>query len=215
MNNFIIRNERPDDFRAVEEMTRKAFWNVNRPGCDEHYLVHIMRSHPDFIPELDFVAESKNGEIIGNVMYTKSKLVDENGTQETILTFGPLSVRPDHQRKGVGKALLEYSFPKAIEMGYKAIVIFGSPANYVARGFKACRKYNICAPSGRFPTAMMVKELVSDCFDGRRRVFHESPLFEFDGADAEKFDAGFEPMEKGFSPTQEEFYILSHSAFRE
>ena len=71
--NIIIRNETPADYRAVEELTREAFWNVYKPGADEHYFVHMMRSHPDFIPELDFVLE-RDGEIIGNIMYTKAWL---------------------------------------------------------------------------------------------------------------------------------------------
>ena len=69
----IIRNETPADYRAVEELTRESFWNVYKPGADEHYYIHMMRSHPDFIPELAFVLEA-DGEIIGNIMYTKAWL---------------------------------------------------------------------------------------------------------------------------------------------
>ncbi len=87
---YSIRNEQTEDLREVEELTRKAFWNLNVPGCNEHYLVHVMRNHPDFIPELDFVLE-KDNHIIGNVMYTKAKLVDEKNREKWILTFGPLN----------------------------------------------------------------------------------------------------------------------------
>ena len=86
---IIIRNETPADYRAVEELTRESFWNVYKPGADEHYYVHMMRSHPDFIPELAFVLE-KDGEIIGNIMYTKAWLEDEQGNRKEILSFGPL-----------------------------------------------------------------------------------------------------------------------------
>lgn len=103
---YSIRNEQTKDFREVEELTRKAFWNVNVPGCSEHYLAHVMRNHPDFIPELDFVIE-KGNRIIGNIMYTKAKLTDEKNREKEILTFGPLSILPGFQRKGYGKALLE------------------------------------------------------------------------------------------------------------
>lgn len=105
MNDFIIRNEQTCDYRDVEELHRKAFWNLCIPGCDEHYLAHILRTHEDFVPELDYVCEL-NGQVIANVMYTKSKLVDEQGNTTEILTFGPISVRPDFQRKGIGKHLL-------------------------------------------------------------------------------------------------------------
>ena len=91
--NIIIRRETPNDYRAVENLTRESFWNVNVPGADEHYMVHMMRSHPDFIPELAFVLE-KDGEIIGNIMYTKSWLEDETGQRKEILSFGPFSIAP-------------------------------------------------------------------------------------------------------------------------
>ena len=131
-----IRNEREEDYKLVEEITRKAFYNVYVPGCIEHYLVHIMRNHKDFVKELDFVIEV-DGKVIGNIMYTKAKLVDENNNQKEILTFGPISILPEYQRKGYGKKLMEYSFKKAKEMGYDFIVIYGAPSNYVSSGFKS------------------------------------------------------------------------------
>ena len=104
-----IRLEAEKDYRIVENLTREAFWNQYVPGCDEHYLVHMMRAHEDFIPELDFVL-TLDGEIIGSIMYTRSKLVDENGNEKQILTFGPVSILPKYQRQGYGKMLIEHSF---------------------------------------------------------------------------------------------------------
>lgn len=207
---YSIRNEQTKDLREVEELTRKAFWNLNVPGCSEHYLVHVMRNHPDFIQELDFVLE-KDNHIIGNIMYTKAKLVDEENREKCILTFGPLSILPEFQRKGYGKALLEYSFAKAKEMGYDVIVIFGNPDNYVSRGFKSCKKYNICINDDFYPTAMLVKELTEEFLDGRKWYYMESSASQISEKAAEQFDSGFEKMEKKFQPSQEEFYILSHS----
>ena len=125
-----IRNERETDYKIVEDITRKTFYNVYVPGCMEHYLVHIMREHEDFIPELDFVIEL-DGQIVGNIMYTKAKLTDEDGTEKEIVTFGPVSILPKYQRKGYGKMLIEHSLKRAAELGYEAVVIMGSPANYV------------------------------------------------------------------------------------
>ena len=71
-----------------------------------------MRSHEDFLPELDLVIEVDN-QIIGNIMYTKAKLVDESGEEKEILTFGPVCIMPEYQRMGYGKMLMEYSFEKA------------------------------------------------------------------------------------------------------
>lgn len=205
-----IRNEAETDYKRVEEITRKAFYNLYVPGCTEHYLVHIMRQHEDFIPELDFVAES-DGQVIGNIMYTKAKLIDEAGTQKDILTFGPVSVEPGHQRKGIGKMLMEHSFEQAVLLGYDVIVIFGSPANYVCRGFQSSKKYNICMENGKFPAAMMVKELIPNALDGRKWFYYDSPVMAVSEEDALKYDDTLEKMEKMHTPSQEEFYIMSHS----
>lgn len=62
-----IRREARQDRQTVEELTRQAFYNLYLPGCVEHYLVHTMREHPDFIPELDLVAE-EDGQIVGSIM---------------------------------------------------------------------------------------------------------------------------------------------------
>ena len=208
-----IRNEVEADYKAVEGMTRKAFWNLYAPGCDEHYLVHVMRAHADFLPELDFVVEADH-KIIGNIMYTKAKLIDACGEEKEILTFGPLSILPEYQRMGYGKLLLEHSFERAIALGYDAIVIFGTPGNYVGRGFQCCKKHNICIENGIYPTAMMVKELVPDALDGRKWVYHGSPVMDVDVKESQRFDESLEKMERKFQPSQEECYIHSHSVIQ-
>lgn len=213
MKEITVRNELKNEYRVVEELTRETFWNLYTPGCNEHYLAHVLRDHKDFIPELDLVAEV-DGKIVGNVMYTKAKLVDEDSNEKVVLTFGPISVLPEYQRNGVGKTLLERSFEKAVELGYDAIVIFGHPGNYVSRGFKSCRKYNICVGDDCYPTAMLVKELKPDVFDGRKWVYHESPAYEISEEKAEEFDSMFEPKEKQYQTSQEEFYIYSHSSIQ-
>lgn len=210
MDKLLVRNEVEEDYTTVERIMRDAFWNLYIPGCDEHYLAHIMRKHPDFIPELDFVIEL-DGQVVGNVMYTKSKLTDESGEKKQILTFGPIGIVPEYQRRGYGKILLEHSFQKAAELGYDVIVIMGSPENYVSRGFKSCKKYNVCAENDVYPFAMLVKELKSGVLDGRRWIYHESPVYHVDSAEAEKFDALFAFKEKKYQPSQEVFYIQSRS----
>lgn len=211
-NDYIIRLETETDYRVVEQLTREAFWNLSVPGCDEHYFVHTMRSHPDFIPELALVLE-KGGEIIANVMYTKAMLVDEQGIEKPIVSFGPVCVRPDHQRRGYGKALLEYSFARAVEMGYDAVVIFGNPDNYVARGFRSCKKYNVCYGDVFYPAALLVKELIPHALDGKAWRYCESTAAAAceDKEAVAAFDAQFPPKEKAWQPSQEEFYIHSHS----
>ena len=205
-----IRNERETDYKIVEDITRKAFYNVYVPGCMEHYLVHIMREHEDFIPELDFVIEV-DGQIVGNIMYTKAKLTDEGGTEKEIVTFGPVSILPKYQRKGYGKMLIEHSLKRAAELGYEAVVIMGSPANYVGSGFQCCRKYNICVEKEKYPAAMLVKELKPGALDGKLWFYSDSPVMNVDEREAQAFDDGLEKMEKKWMPSQEAFYIMSHA----
>ena len=214
MNEYSIRLETPEDYRTVEELTREAFWNVYKPGADEHYYVHQMRNHPDFIPELAFVAEL-DGRIIGNIMYTKAWLEDENGRRKEILSFGPLCVAREYQRHKVGKALIEHSFEAARGMGYDVNINFGNPGNYVGRGFVSCKKKNVSfAVKGNYPTALLVCELIPNALDGQKWMYIPSTAADCceDIAAVEAFDALFPPKEKKWMPSQEEFYIYSHSS---
>ncbi len=205
-----IRNEKETDYKLVEDITRKAFYNMYIPGCVEHYLVHIMRGHEDFIPELDFVLEL-DGKVIGNIMYTKAELTDEEGSKKEIVTFGPVSVLPEYQRNGYGKMLIEHSLNRAAELGYETVVIFGSPSNYVSSGFKCCKKYNVCVEKGKYPAAMLVKELKAGALDGRLWFYSDSPVMSIDEGKAREFDDSLEKMEKRWMPSQEEFYIMGQS----
>ena len=211
--NLVIRNENETDYREVEELTREAFWNLYFPGCQEHYLVHVLRDHPDFIKELDFVAVSE-GRIIGSILYTKSHVVDEAGNKMETLTFGPLCVHPDFQRKGVGKALIEHTRKLAIEMGYPAVIIYGSPHNYCVHGFRNCKDFNITNVEGKYPYAMLVLELKEGAFEGRQWTYHDSEVFQLDPDKVEEFDKRFAPKEKGTQYSQVEF-MMSVRAFIE
>ena len=214
MDNLTIRLETEKDYRAVEELTREAFWNVYKPGADEHYYVHMMRSHPDFIPELAFVLE-KDDEIVGNIMYTKAWLEDESGERKEILSFGPLCVAPKYQRQKLGKILIEHSFEVARKMGYDVNINFGNPGNYVSRGFVSCKKKNVSFVfPGNFPTALLVAELVSGALEGKNWMYIPSTAADCceDTAAVEAFDATFPSKEKKWMPSQEEFYIYSHSS---
>ncbi len=208
--NVVIRNETQADHRAVEAITKRAFWNLHVPGCDEHYLTHVLRSHPDFLPDLDFVIEF-DGRIIGNIMYAKSKLVDNVGRAYDAITFGPVSIDTDFQRRGFGSMLIEHSIRAAKEAGHKAIIIYGNPGNYVTYGFKSCARYRIADARGRYPTGMLVLELEPGILDGKTFVFEESPAYAVDPSGFDAFDRGFEPMEKRVLPGQELFAILASS----
>ena len=185
-----------------------------KPGADEHYYVHMMRSHPDFIPELAFVLE-KDDEIVGNIMYTKAWLEDESGERKEILSFGPLCVAPKYQRQKLGKILIEHSFEVARKMGYDVNINFGNPGNYVSRGFVSCKKKNVSfVVPGNFPTALLVAELIPGALDGKNWMYVPSTAADCceDTASVEAFDATFLPKEKRWMPSQEEFYIYRHSS---
>lgn len=207
---LIIRTQTARDNSAVEALTRRAFYNIYAPGCTEHYLVQKMRDHADYIPELAFVAEL-DGQVIGSILYTRATLTDAQGRQKDILTFGPLSIAPEQQRKGYGKRLMQHSFQRAAELGYDVIVILGEPSNYVSSGFQSCKKYNVCIADGKFPTALLVKELTTGALDGRRWFYRCSPVMDVDEQAALAYDNSLPPMQKKYLPSQEAFYIISHS----
>ncbi len=207
---FVIRNERESDYEKVEQVVRRAFWNLYVPGCTEHYLVRILRSHADYLPALSFVAELDGG-VIGSIHYTKNHLIDEAGLEKEILTFGPLCIAPEYQRKGYGKRLIEHSFEKAAALGYDTVVIFGDPGNYVSRGFICCRKCGVSLSDGSYPTGMMVKELKAGALAGHRWIYRQSGAYDFSEEEAARYDETLEPWEKKVLPCQEEFYIISHS----
>ena len=212
MKKIVIRIETQEDYHKVEELTKKAFWNVNIPGCEEHYLLHCMRKHKDFIPELDLVLEA-DGVIVAHVAYVKSHLIDIEGNEKEILSFGPLSVHPDYQRKGYGKKILNYSFEKAQEMGYDVIAIFGNPENYICNGFKSAKKYNVsCGEDKVFPVAFLIKELKEGVLEGKSWSYKDSEACNYDSAKVDEFDKGYEQMEKAYRPSQELFYIYSKSS---
>ncbi len=205
-----IRNEEPKDYEIVEEITRNAFYNLYIPGCTEHYLVHIMREHQDFIHELDFVLEL-DGKIVGYIMYTKATLTDDAGNVKNILTFGPLCIAPEHQRKGFGKLLIQHSFEKAASMGYDTVVIVGMPSNYVSSGFVSCKRHNVCVRGDKFPASMLVKELKPGVLDGRKWYYEYSPVMDVLPEDAMAYDDTLPQKERKYTPSQEAFYIMSNS----
>jgi len=194
------------DHRVVEEITREAFWNLYFPGCDEHYLVHILRDHPDFIEEMDFVAENGNG-VIGNIMYTRSYVIDEDGNKLDTITFGPVSVHPDHQKKGVGSALITHTKEIAMKNGVSAIIILGHPRNYCKHGFKSSRDYLISDLTGKYPYGLLVLELKDGIFEGKKWKYHYSSAYEVDQKKCEEFDTRFPQKEKEQTASQVEFSI--------
>lgn len=199
-----IRLEEPKDYRIVEEITREAFWNLYVPGAEEHYLAHTLRKHPDFIPELTFVIEL-DGKIIGSIFYSKAKIVDAEGNEYPVISFGPVSIAPEYHRQGYGRLLIEHSIKEAKRLGYEAIVIGGFPYHYHPYGFIGSKKYNISMPDGKFYTGIMALPLKEGALDNvsGHIIFSEGMYPDHDGLEA--YDQTFPAKEKKVEPRQAKF----------
>jgi predicted N-acetyltransferase YhbS len=195
-----LRLEEKKDYSAVENLTREAFWNTYKPGCDEHLLIHNIRSSNEFIKELDYVA-IYNNEIVGNIVYAKSKII---GTvkEYDVLTFGPVSVLPIYQKKGIGKKLIEHTIKKAKEMGFKAIIIYGSPKYYERFGFRNTKEYGITDMEGNCNDALMVLELFPGALENINGKFFEGEIYKIDKEELEAFEKRFPYKEKLVLDTQ-------------
>lgn len=208
IENVKLRQEKPSDYRTVEELTREAFWNNHVPGCDEHYLVHIMRASEAFIKELDIVAVDHD-KIVGNIMYTKGKILKDNGEEKEVICFGPISVLPEYQGKGIGTLLIEHTKKIAKELGYTAIMIYGDPDYYSKVGFKPAEEFKIGTPDNMYAVALQGFELVEGALSNCSGRFIEGDVFEIDKVEAEKFDRTFSPKElKEDLPNQRRFLQL-------
>ena len=204
---LVIRNEQPDEYRAVEELTREAFWNVNFPGCVEHFCLHNMRGSGDFMPELDFIAEHE-GKLAGNIVYTHGKIIDDTGKTHRVISFGPVSVLPAYQKQGIGSTLIRYSVEKAKSMGFTAVFIYGDPRYYHRFGFRCAERYDITNSEGKFAIALMALELVPGALRGISGRFIESESYRVDEDDFEKYENTFPPKTKEVTESQTEFKIL-------
>ncbi len=201
-----IRLETKNDYATVEELTREAFWNLYRPGCDEHYLCHILREHEDFIPELDYIVEI-DGNIVASIMYSNSRLIDENDEIRKIVSFGPLCVHPNYQRKGIGAALIEKTKAIVRNMNIPAIAIYGDPHNYCGHGFKNGIDYQVSNMDGEYPLGLLVTELQEGFFGSKKWKLRQSDVFIFDEEKAIEYDNRFPDKEKKYQYSQEVFKI--------
>ncbi|MDP3446729.1 MAG: N-acetyltransferase [Eubacteriales bacterium] len=195
MEKISIRLERPEDYREVENLTREAFWNNYVPGCDEHYLAHVLRESVCFLPELDFVAEC-SGQIVGNIMYTRASVLCDDGETLSVLSFGPLSVLPLWQGKGVGSALVRHSLERASELGFPAVLIYGDPAFYSRLGFLAAETFGIASADDYYFDVLQALELVAGALREKSGRFVEDHAYEVDEKAATAFDQSFPPKEK-------------------
>lgn len=203
-DNIIIRREEKKDHRAVEELTREAFWNVYRPGCMEHYVLHCYRNDPAFVPELDLVME-KDGELIGQVIYVRSKIDCDDGREIPIMTFGPIGIAPAFKRQGYGKRLLDYSMERARELGAGALAITGNIDFYGKSGFVPAKTRGVRYADDPEADYFLIKELDCGFLNGISGTYRDPEGYfvcEKDPDGFEKFEATFPEKEKLKLPGQ-------------
>ena len=203
-NDYIIRLERKEEHREVENLVREAFWNVYRPGCLEHYVLNQLRNDEAFVPQLDFVME-KDGEIIGQNMFMKALIKADNGRDIPILTMGPICITPSLKRQGYGKILLDYSLEKAQELGFGAVCFEGNIAFYGKSGFTYAKNFGIRyhgLAEEDDASFFLCKELISGYLDGITGEYATPSGYFVNEKEAEEFDKLFPYKEKLKLPTQ-------------
>ena len=202
--NYIIRPEREADYRAVENLVRESFWNVYRPGCYEHYVIHVLRDDPAFVRELDFVME-QDGRLIGQNMFMRTVINADDGRDVPVLTMGPIGITPELKRQGYGKKLLDYSLEQAAAMGFGAVLFEGNIDFYGKSGFTYARKFGVRyhdLPEGEDDSFFLCKELIGGYLDDVTGVYQTPQGYYVDAAGVEAFDKAFPPKEKKKLPGQ-------------
>jgi predicted N-acetyltransferase YhbS len=201
---YIIRLEKKRDYRETENLVRESFWNVYRPGCSEHYVIHELREDSAFVKELDFVME-KDGSLIGQNMFMKTIIKADDGGVTDVLTMGPISIMPELKRRGYGKALLDYSLEKAAELGFGAVLLEGDIGFYGKSGFDYAGKFGIRyhdLPEDADASFFLCKELIPGYLDGITGVYQTPQGYYVDDIDVEQFDEEFPPKKKLKLPGQ-------------
>ena len=201
---FIIRHERPSEYYQVENLVRESFWNVYRPGCLEHYVLHCLRKDPAFIPELDFVMET-DGKLIGQCIYLHANILEDSGKIIPLLTMGPIGIHPDFKRKGFGKALLDYSLERAATMGFGAVCFEGNIDFYGKSGFVYASDYGLRyhgLPEGADASFFLCKELISGYLTGITGEYAPPRGYFVNESECELFDKQFPPKQKQKLPGQ-------------
>jgi len=203
-NDYTIRLEKEKDYREAENLVREAFWNVYRPGCSEHYVLHVLRDDPAFVKELDFVME-RGGRLVGQNLFVRTVIEADDGRVIPVLTMGPISITPELQRKGCGKALLDYSLEKAAGLGFGAVLFEGNIGFYGKSGFDYAGRFGIRyhdLPEDADSSFFLCKELIPGYLDGVTGVYRTPQSYYADDSDVERFDSGFPPKQKLKLPGQ-------------
>ena len=205
--NIVIRREAEQDHRIVETLIRESFWNVYRPGCLEHYVIHRLRDDPAFVPELDLVMEA-DGRIIGQNMFMRAEICADDGRRIPIMTMGPICITPELKRRGLGKRLLDESLERAAALGCGALCFEGNILFYGKSGFSHARDFGIRyrdLPEGADDSFFLCRELIPGYLQGVTGVYGPPEGYfaaERDPEGFARFEDLFPPKEKKVLPGQ-------------
>lgn len=201
--NLQIRRETPEDYRVTENIIREAFWNMFQEGCDEHYLMHVMRESEDYIPELTMIA-MRGEQPVAAIAYTRSRIHREDGHEFLTATFGPVGVLPKYQGMGIGRALINHTLCMARDMNIPAVLILGDPGYYSRLGFKPAEDYGIRLANGMYIPSLQIYELKPKSITVGGR-FIESEVYDQAPESVIAFDKSFPKKEKFKTETQKHF----------
>ena len=203
-NKLNIRLEEKSEYREVENLVRDSFWNVYRPGCLEHYVLHQLRNDAAFVPELDFVMEQEGG-LIGQNIFVRATIAADDGRSIPIMTMGPICIKNELKRKGYGKILLDYSLEKAAGLGCGAVCFEGNIDFYGKSGFRYASEFGIRyhgLEEGADASFFLCKELIPGYLDGITGEYATPAGYFVDQKEAEEYDRQFPEKEKKKLPGQ-------------
>ncbi|CAN7322472.1 N-acetyltransferase [Pseudorhodoferax sp. LjRoot39] len=124
-----IRPEAPSDGDSIEQVTRRAFLSHPYSHQTEQFIIRALRA--DHALSVSFVAEEA-GRVIGHIAFSPVTISD--GAVDWY-GLGPISVDPEWQRRGVGRALMERGLAELRKIGANGCILVGDPAFYTRFGF--------------------------------------------------------------------------------
>ncbi|MCX8105940.1 MAG: N-acetyltransferase [Ignavibacterium album] len=199
--NLLIKQTNQNDFAITENITREAFWNVYKPGCSEHLVLHNLRKSKSYIKDLDLIAICDD-QIVGHIISTKARVVDSQNKEYEVLCVGPLSVLPYFQKQGIGEKLMKESIKIAKRLGFRGMILFGNPDYYHRFGFRNAKEFEITTKDYQNFEPFMALELFKNALNDVKGKFIEDESFNVNEDELNEFEKQYPYKEKLVTDTQ-------------
>jgi putative acetyltransferase len=171
----LIRRESPADVTTVRAVTAAAFARPGGEGPDrdppEVRLVDELRASTAWLPRLSLVAIAADGALVGHVLCTRGSV-----EAAPALALGPLSVLPDHRRRGVGGALVHAALGAADALDEPLVALLGEPRYYSRFGFRLAEEYGVVPPVPQWRPNFQVRTLTAFTHSLRGRFCYPEPF---------------------------------------